>query len=230
MEQRLYALCEERGITYITIAHRPVLRAYHDISLAIGDGKQGWKLEKIDRSGMTEKARLMAEKSFVSGSIEDSIKRHSEKRSEPYVGKKAVKEMPKGSMRKRAMRMIRLWMTRTTTRSWPGDDGRWWTRLLLMCAVLGLQIMVDDYTMGVNSSFLPCLMRTGSDRRELFQLFGKAMLCCLAKSVLWPLSLYILWESGYDCALRVENNLVDRYMSNNNCRSSLFPFSTLPSR
>ena len=55
MEQRLYKICDEWDITYITIAHRPVLRAYHDLSLAIGDGKQGWKLEKID--GAKERMR-----------------------------------------------------------------------------------------------------------------------------------------------------------------------------
>ena len=43
MEERLYDICQRWKITYITIAHRPVLRAYHDYSLAIGDGKQGWR-------------------------------------------------------------------------------------------------------------------------------------------------------------------------------------------
>lgn len=35
MEEKLYDVCKEKEITYITIAHRPVLRAYHKWSLAI---------------------------------------------------------------------------------------------------------------------------------------------------------------------------------------------------
>jgi hypothetical protein len=41
MEHRLYRHLLEHKISYITIAHRPALRAYHDRILSIGDGKQG---------------------------------------------------------------------------------------------------------------------------------------------------------------------------------------------
>ena len=191
MERQLYALCEKRGITFITIAHRPVLRAYHDFSLAIGDGKLGWKLEAIDKDGMQEKAKNMAEKSVVAADVEESIKQHSERRSEKYASKKVVKEMPKGSTWGRAVRMIHLWMNRSTTRSWPGDDGRWWTRLLSICAVLGLQLWVDDYTMRITSSIYGAVMRSGAERQELLRLCLTATLCAAGKSVLWPLSLYM---------------------------------------
>ena len=40
MERRLYAICEEHSITYVTISHRPALLAYHNQRLAIGDGKR----------------------------------------------------------------------------------------------------------------------------------------------------------------------------------------------
>eukprot|EP01043_Picozoa_sp_COSAG02_P056223 COSAG02_NODE_6638_length_3445_cov_3.330135_2_plen_317_part_00 len=216
MERQLYALCKERGITFITIAHRPVLRAYHDVSLAIGDGNLGWTLDVIDKSGMQEKAKMMAAKSVVAKDVEESIKQFSAQRSSPFTSKKAVKDMPKGSTWGRAMRMIRVWMNRSKTRSWPGDDGRWWTRLLFICAVLGLQLWVDDYTMRITSSIYGAVMRTGSGRQDFFRLGFTAMLCAVGKSVLWPLSLYMQWETGFDCAMKIENNLVDRYMSNNN--------------
>ena len=38
MERKLYAICKRYHITYVTISHRPALMAYHDTSLAIGDG------------------------------------------------------------------------------------------------------------------------------------------------------------------------------------------------
>ena len=190
--------------------------ADHDFSLAIGDGKLGWKLEAIDKDAMQEKAKHMAAKSVITADVEESIKEYAERRSEPYASKKEIKTMPKRSTWSRAVRMMRLWTNRAKTRSWPGDDGRWWTRLLFICSVLGLQLWVDDYTMRVTSDIYGALMRMGSDRRELFKLGITAMLCAAGKSVLWPLSLYMQWETGYDCAMKVENNLVDRYMSNNN--------------
>ena len=49
----------------------------------------------------------------------------------------------------------------------------------------------------------------GTQRRFLFA-------GALAKSVIWPLSLYVQWECGFDCAIQVENNLVDRWMANDN--------------
>jgi hypothetical protein len=84
MEQRLYKICDNNKITYITIAHRPVLRAYHDISLTIGDGKQGWKLEKIDGAKERMRAKLLAKASEVPKDVEASIKAHMKERSKPY--------------------------------------------------------------------------------------------------------------------------------------------------
>lgn len=47
MERRLYDVCKRNNITYITISHRPVLRAFHDRILTIGLGDQGYTLEDI---------------------------------------------------------------------------------------------------------------------------------------------------------------------------------------
>ena len=59
-------------------------------------------------------------------------------------------------------------------------------------------------------------MLMGYDRAGLLRMFRNATFCAIAKSVLWPLSLYVQWESGFDCAIQIENNLVDRYMANDN--------------
>jgi len=50
MEKRLYETCERRGITCITISHRPVLEQYHDVVLNIlADGKGGWEWRETKR-------------------------------------------------------------------------------------------------------------------------------------------------------------------------------------
>ena len=94
--------------TDITIAHRPVLRAYHDISLAIGDGKQGWTLEKIDRSVIANRALEMAKASVIAAEDAESIKTHAAKRSEPSAHMKEREPMPSRANLPRLLRLIKL--------------------------------------------------------------------------------------------------------------------------
>lgn len=42
METRIFEICQELNITYITISHRPALSAYHARVLSIGKPNQGW--------------------------------------------------------------------------------------------------------------------------------------------------------------------------------------------
>ena len=42
MEDRLYKICKELAVTYITISHRPTLKAFHNQMLTIGDGACGY--------------------------------------------------------------------------------------------------------------------------------------------------------------------------------------------
>ena len=65
MEIRLYQICQDLGITYITISHRPALQAFHDRMLAIGDGKRGWKITTIDRDRhLREFKKISKQKQF----------------------------------------------------------------------------------------------------------------------------------------------------------------------
>lgn len=50
VESMLYERCISMGITYITISHRPTLKAFHDAELHLtGDGQGGWRWGRIDR-------------------------------------------------------------------------------------------------------------------------------------------------------------------------------------
>eukprot|EP01052_Picozoa_sp_SAG31_P021293 SAG31_NODE_1639_length_7669_cov_13.434082_6_plen_143_part_00 len=84
MEQRLYHLCQKDEITYITIAHRPALQAYHDKMLAIGDGEQGFTITPIANSEIKEKVRNLAIASKVPKEIEESTKAFKTARSKKY--------------------------------------------------------------------------------------------------------------------------------------------------
>ena len=98
MEQRLYHLCQKDEITYITIAHRPALQAYHDNMLAIGDGKQGFRMTKIENTAIKEKVRNLAIASKLPKEIEESTKAFKDKRSQKYKESEAhmVCSVPSG--------------------------------------------------------------------------------------------------------------------------------------
>ena len=80
MEQRLFGICNELGISYITISHRPALIAYHDKMVTIGDGKAGFTLQSLKRNVLA--ASTPASKPDESS--EQSIKKHQEERSKRY--------------------------------------------------------------------------------------------------------------------------------------------------
>lgn len=44
---------------------------------------------------------------------------------------------------------------------------------------------------------------TNYDKPLLIRLFRNAVVLAVAKSLLWPMSLYVQWETGFDCAIQV---------------------------
>jgi hypothetical protein len=85
MERRLYRICQENGITYISIAHRPALRVFHDQLLAIGDGACGFSLTQLDRKAHYQEVIAAARASVVPAAVEASIAAHAAARSAPYA-------------------------------------------------------------------------------------------------------------------------------------------------
>lgn len=121
MEKRLYQTCERRGITCITISHRPVLEQYHDVVLNIlADGKGGWEWRetergKAKRNGNTkitgDQVKASTGESELGGYSEAYLKGMNEtgpserdllkKRSEVYVDSEEKRKMPQKSTRER---------------------------------------------------------------------------------------------------------------------------------
>ena len=59
MEAALYDECKKASITYITICHRPALKAYHTHNLNLtGDGKGGWEYIDVDHA-LTHQPRAL---------------------------------------------------------------------------------------------------------------------------------------------------------------------------
>ena len=68
-------------------------------------------------------------------------------------------------------------------RSWPGDDGRFVTRMCVIIGLLAAETWVADLNFTVLGNMYGALMHY--NRPLLLQLFGKAVVCAAAQSVLW---------------------------------------------
>lgn len=82
MERRLYDMVDRLNISFVTISHRPTLREFHDQVLAIGDGKQGFTLEKIPKSAAASPATVAARSAQQPSDAE--IRAFSQSRSSKY--------------------------------------------------------------------------------------------------------------------------------------------------
>ena len=47
MEQRLFGICNELKLSYITISHRPALVEFHDQMITIGEGQAGFTHKQL---------------------------------------------------------------------------------------------------------------------------------------------------------------------------------------
>jgi len=86
MELRLFRICKDLKISYITISHRPALRQFHDRILAIGDGKCGFSITDVPAAEREQKSQLK-DSGFapqVSAGTEDKILQLLERRSAQY--------------------------------------------------------------------------------------------------------------------------------------------------
>ena len=84
MELRLFHICHDLNITYITISHRPALQQFHDRILSIGDGKCGYKITKVPAHLRTPSGSTSSFGEKWGVDTEASIKKFSDARSKKY--------------------------------------------------------------------------------------------------------------------------------------------------
>ena len=133
MERRLYQICLRYEITYITIAHRPSLRAFHNRILSIGDGQQGYRLETLERAAIANTVMAAAAASVVPESVERSMKTHADARNQRYRDYDAdVPLMPRSTW----ARCTRIWNI--------ARPERWLLKLGALSGFLLLQVWIDD--------------------------------------------------------------------------------------
>jgi ABC-type uncharacterized transport system fused permease/ATPase subunit len=202
MERRLYRICAEHKITYITIAHRPALRAYHDIMLSIGDGKQGFSLSSVNRTEAAKRTLAMARAAVMAEGVEESIKAFEEARSAPYSDMRSIAEMPDRSTFGRLIRLVKIGMPEHAV-----------VKSIVLAFFIFVQTAVEDINFGNTGEMFGCLMQ--QDLRGMVRLCIKGTLLAIGQSVIWESMLFVQREMGADMAQKIENNLTDRFLSKN---------------
>jgi hypothetical protein len=202
MEERLYRICLEQGITYITIAHRPALQAYHRRMLSIGDGKCGFTMHEIENIDIKAKVKDMAKASIVPKDIEASTKKLQKERSKLYEETMTIKDMPQ---RGTFGRMMRIWHI---------CKPNWWVMQSIgVLLFIGIQVKIEDYGFGNMGKMYGAL--TNRDANLMFRLARNGLICGALQGWIWEQMLYFERELGNDMSNRLERHLAQRLSRNN---------------
>lgn len=191
-------------MTYITIAHRPALKSYHGQLLSIGDGKQGFTLEPIERDEeLIAQTLRNAKASVVSREEEQSMRDFKNSRSVTYSGRATIKPMPaERSTLRRLWRMMKI--------AWPAQS-------LIKLSAIGILIVAqtlnEDLLFGNTGKMFGCLMTR--NKAGFLVLIRNAALGAASQSVIWETLRYMQQELGTEMAEKMWRNLMARYMSHN---------------
>lgn len=202
MEQNLYKICLQNEITYVTIAHRPSLQAFHDKVLAIGDGKCGFTLKTLDNTVIKEHVKLMAARSVLPEEVERGIREKRKARSEKYAGMSTPKELPKRST---WQRWLRIWMIAKPNYAY--------LRFAGVCVFIGLQTWLEDYATFNTGAMYGALMTL--DKARMVKLSRNALIAAAVLGYQWEQMLYIERTLGLVMSDRFERHLAARLAKNN---------------
>lgn len=202
MERRLYRICLENEVTYVTIAHRPSLQAFHDKVLAIGDGKCGFTLSTLDNAAMKEHVKKMAAKSVLPKEVERGIREKKKQRSGKYVQMQEPKEMPSRSA---WQRWLRIWKIVRPSHVYARFAGVFF--------FIGLQTYLEVFVVKTTGMMYAALMTL--DKQLMVRLSRNALVAAAVLGWMWEQMLYIERTLGLVMSDRFERHLAERLAKNN---------------
>eukprot|EP01044_Picomonas_judraskeda_P001456 COSAG03_NODE_88_length_13468_cov_4.757798_3_plen_650_part_00 len=204
MEQRLYSYCHAQGISYITIAHRPALQAYHRRLLTIGEGESGFTLSDIDSSKISARARALAKLDEIPKNVEQSIKAHADARSEHYreLLDSSQLQMPSRSIWKRS---LRIW--RESKPDWPA------TKFAMLLALLVANTWLEHISYSTTSLMFAALLRR--DSAGFARLVVVNLTTAVGQMVVGQCETLISVFSGLVTVMKVKRQLIQRLCAHN---------------
>jgi ABC-type uncharacterized transport system fused permease/ATPase subunit len=144
MEAALYDECKKAQITYITICHRPALKAYHTHNLNLtGDGKGGWEYTEIDHARVRSRA-------LASGAVasDKELAEAQKKRSAPYGNMASPDGIPKRSSLDKLKMLLAICL--------PGSSI---ALIMLIAGIIGRTLMHEGYSYVVGSLYKATVTR-----------------------------------------------------------------------
>lgn len=202
MEQNLYKICLQADITYVTIAHRPALQAFHDKVLAIGDGKCGFTLKELDNQKIKEQVKQLAARSVLPEEVERGIREKRKLRSAKYAGMSTPEDMP---TRSTWQRWLRIWKIAKPKYAY--------LRFAGVCVFIGLQTWLEDFATFNTGAMYGALMTL--DKARMIKLSRNALLAAAILGYQWEQMLYIERTLGLVMSDRFERHLAARLAKNN---------------
>ena len=209
MEQRLFGICNELRLSYITISHRPALVEFHDQMITIGEGQAGFTHKQLKRNRVASRAGPGERLRDLPAEV--SIKRHMEQRSEPYMHlsllEKTERAEPPGTLA-RAGRLLRLAAPKSTSKF----------LVLISTGVLaktGLHVLQMHFIGRMLALLIP------QDVRGLFRVTISSLLLSFVQSAAHELMRYYQRQLMMGMRDSLTKNLLARFYRNNNFYSML---------
>ena len=205
MEQRLFGICNELKLSYITISHRPALVEFHDQMITIGgEGQAGFAHKQLKRNRVASRAGPGERLRDLPAEV--SIKRHMEQRSEPYMHlsllEKTERAEPPGTLA-RAGRLLRLAAPKSTAKF----------LVLIITGVLaktGLHVLQMHFIGRMLALLIP------QDVRGLFRVTIFSLLLSFVQSAAHELMRYYQRQLMMGMRDSLTKNLLSRFYRNNN--------------
>jgi ABC-type uncharacterized transport system fused permease/ATPase subunit len=204
MEQRLYSYCSTHRISFITIAHRPALQAYHKRMLTIGEGECGFNLSDIDSSRSSARALVIAKVDEIPKNVEQSIKKHAETRSEDYreLLSSTKPQMPSRSMWKRS---LRIWSE--SKPDWPKS------KFAMLLAFLVADTLLEHISFNITGLMFAALLR--QDGVGFARLVALNLTTAVGQMLVGQCQSLISVFSGLVTVMKVKRQLIERLCANN---------------
>ena len=208
MTRKLYQIVREHNVTYITIAHRPALKAYHERILEIGDGKQGFTLTDITPEERAAAQAVVDAEAERGGDDEDvELRKLLRERSRPYAavdqGNKEGKDLPTRGFFVRIWRLVKVgWIDFLIP------------RLCMSFGCVALLIYLQEWQMEQQGKMLGCLMRV--DKGGMVKLARNVIVGALVQPVAWETLLFFQREIGHDMMERAQDYVMERLLRHNN--------------
>lgn len=203
MEQRLYSYCVSQRISYITIAHRPALQAYHKRMLAIGDGECGFTLSDIDRDPISVDVRRKVKMEEIPANVEQSIKMHADARSRHY--RNVLDKQPNMPSRSIWTRSMRIWKE-----SKPDCAP---AKFAVLLTLLMLDTWLEHVSYGTTGMMFAALLQ--QDNQKFLRLAGVGMATAIGQMIIGQCQILISRFSGLVTVMKVKRQLIERLCAAN---------------